>query len=371
MHPPAFTSESRLMLVAAHPDDEALACSVILQRAVRAGAAIQVVYATDGDNNPWPQRLLGRKWRLGAADRKRWGKLRRTEALAALQILGVHPSNARFLALPDQRLTELLTTDRGSILERFATCISTWAPTDIFVPSLHDTHPDHNALAVMLRLVLAKLYSGKTSASVWAYAVHGKSKAFFGRAQKLRQSKAEISVKEQAIRSHKTQLKLSRRRFLAYALRPECFLKLEPRESSVVDGAVRRISRQSDILHLKVMLSAKPMRLTRATLFVLGSDVTGRVRCLRTLVPVHLSAVEVFDCSTSARIHLAQYHGDALAGEFALPLDVFSPAHAVFVKLERRSLFFDEAGWLETPAVTKPMLATKSTTRCTAAEALS
>jgi hypothetical protein len=92
---------------------------------------------------------------------------------------------------------------------------------------------------------------------------------------------------------------------------------------------------------------------------------------LRTLVRVYSSAVEVFDCSTSERLHLAQYHGDAFAGEFALPLDVFSPAHALFVKLERRSWFFDEAGWLETPAVTKPMLTAMSTTRCTAAEVLS
>ena len=48
------------MLIAPHPDDEALACSVILQKAVRAGAAIRVVYVTDGDDNPWPQRALER-----------------------------------------------------------------------------------------------------------------------------------------------------------------------------------------------------------------------------------------------------------------------------------------------------------------------
>src|SRR5215471_9298548 len=53
-----FTSRSRVMLIAAHPDDESLACSVLLQRAVRAAAAIRVVYLTDGENNPWPQRVL-------------------------------------------------------------------------------------------------------------------------------------------------------------------------------------------------------------------------------------------------------------------------------------------------------------------------
>src|SRR3984893_3165663 len=66
MATPEFVSASRLMLVAPHPDDEALACSIILQRAVRAGAAVRVIYATDGDDNPWPQRVLERKWRLNA-----------------------------------------------------------------------------------------------------------------------------------------------------------------------------------------------------------------------------------------------------------------------------------------------------------------
>ena len=372
MRAPTFTSKSRLMLVAPHPDDEALACSVILQRAVRAGAAVHVLYATDGEDNPWPQRVVERRWRLKAADRKRWGKLRRVEALAALGTLGVRPADARFLGLPDQRLTDLLITYSRSAFEQFATCIKDWSPTHLLVPSIHDIHPDHSALAVILRIVLGQLdHDSDLPKSIWAYNVHGKSAAFFDRAEKFCQSTTETRIKEQAIGCHKTQLKLSRRRFLGYAARPEFFLKLEPRESSVVDGAVQRISRQSDMLRLKLVLSTKPMRLTRATLFVLGSDVTGRVRCLRTLVRVHSSAVEVFDCSTSERLYLAQYHGDAFAGEFALPLDVFSPAHALFVKLERRSWFFDEAGWLETPAVTKPMLTAMSTTRCTAAEVLS
>ena len=373
MSAPMFTSESRLMLIAPHPDDEALACGIILQHAVSAGAAIHILYATDGDDNPWPQRLLERKWRLGAADRRRWGKLRRAEALAALGTLGVPPADARFLGLPDQRLTDLLITYCRSAFEQFATCIKDWSPTHLLVPSIHDIHPDHSALAVILRIDLGQLdHDNDLPKSIWAYNVHGKSAAFFDQAQKFCQSKTETRIKEQAIHCHKTQLKLSRRRFLGYAARPEFFLKLEPRESIVVDGAVRRISRQSDMLRLKLVLSARPLRLTTATLFVLGHDLTGRIRCVRAPVPVRPSVVELVDCDSCERLHVAQYRGDAFAGEFAIPLDVFSSVHALFVKLERRLWFFDEAGWLET----RPVIADSPPTRmtrmgCLTAEVLS
>jgi LmbE family N-acetylglucosaminyl deacetylase len=360
------------MLIAPHPDDEALACSVILQHAVRAGAAVRVLYVTDGDNNPWPQRVMERRWRLKAADRKRWGKLRRAEALAALHILGVHRSDTRFLALPDQGLTGLLTTDCRSTLERFATSISGWSPTHLLVPSIHDTHPDHNALAVMLRLVLANLYPDESPISVWAYAVHGKSKAFFDRAKELRQSKTERAIKEQAVRCHKTQLKLSRRRFLAYAARPEHFLNLRLRESTLVDGPIRGISRHGQVLRVKLLLSTKPIGTAQPRLFVLGHDVAGSIRCVRMQVPVHSSIPELLDCHTGERLDFARYRGNAFAGEFAAPVNIFSPAHPLFVKLERRSWFFDEAGWLETPpTVTETTLTRVARTRSMRAELLS
>src|SRR6185369_1868960 len=80
---PSFNSSSRLLVFAPHPDDESLGTGILLQQAVAAGAAICVVYLSDGENNPWPQRALSRRWRLNATDRQRWAKLRRREAIAA------------------------------------------------------------------------------------------------------------------------------------------------------------------------------------------------------------------------------------------------------------------------------------------------
>ena len=90
------------MMIAPHPDDESLDAGVLLQRAVAARSAVRIVYATDGDDNPWPQRLLEKRWRLNDADRARWGKRRRKEAIAALSMLGLSGAHARFLGLPDQ-----------------------------------------------------------------------------------------------------------------------------------------------------------------------------------------------------------------------------------------------------------------------------
>jgi LmbE family N-acetylglucosaminyl deacetylase len=85
---------------------------------MEAGAAICVVYITDGENNPWPQRCLSRRWRLNPRDRQRWAKLRRREALAALGVLGVSPEDARFLGWPDQGLARRFRSDSASVLAR-------------------------------------------------------------------------------------------------------------------------------------------------------------------------------------------------------------------------------------------------------------
>jgi LmbE family N-acetylglucosaminyl deacetylase len=337
------------MLIAPHPDDEALACSVILQEAVRAGAAIRVVYVTDGDNNPWPQRALERRWRLTSSDRQRWGKLRRAEALAALLVLGIHSSNVQFLALPDQGLTALLLRDCNSALTRLIQVIDDWSPTDILVPSVADIHPDHNAVAVMMRLIFAD--SLAPGVSQWDYLVHGRSPAFFDSAVELPSSESEIAKKCEAIRCHETQIKLSRRRFLRYAARPERLLRVE-RESAVRrDGAVHAISRTRDNLDIHVRFSADLFRMQRNRFFILGRDSIGRTCACQIRIPGCSADLEMLDCATNRSMGIARYRGHPFAGEFTLPLDLFSPLHDLFIKVDRRSWFFDEAGWVEIPSV--------------------
>ena len=342
--------DSRLMLIAPHPDDEALACSIMLQRAVDAGASVRVVYATDGDDNPWPQRLLERKWFITSADRARWGKLRQSEALAALQVLGVKADQAVFLGLPDQGLTNLLRTDCRATVEQLAAIIRDWSPTHLLVPSVADTHPDHSALAVLLRLVLTE--NSELQTTTFSYAVHGTSAAFLERAERFAPTNAETETKVRAILCHKTQIKLSRKRFLSYARRPERFVKFHEGERPRADGAIREVVRHSNVLSLTLRLSPKLVRTTETTLFLLGHDSTGAPRCIKTRLPRRSCEAEMVNCSADLRT-TGRYRGNLFGGEFEIPVGLFSSPRPLFVKLERRSLFFDEAGWLEIPPLVR------------------
>ena len=330
---PVFDSDSRLLLIAPHPDDETLGCGIVLQRAVRAGAAIHVVYATDGDNNPWPQRWIDKKWRLNASDRERWGKLRRAEALAALKVLGVSACDVQFLGLPDQGLTDLLLHGCSSTRQQLAAIINGWSPTHLLIPSAADTHPDHNALAVMLRIVLSELVPDHSRICILPYAIHGQSRAFLNCAEQDRsarrpdssrgeQTHAETATKIRAILCHATQLRLSRRRFLRYASRPERLVPLTSHpDSATLDRAVRSISRTIHGLQFQSFLH-RPRHI-----LLCGHDHSESFRCVALKCPKG-------------------------AGQLRIPTDIFSTAHSLFIKIPRRPLwFFDKEGWIEVPAL--------------------
>ena len=98
---------ARIAILAPHPDDESLGTGGLIQRALAAGAEVRVIFVTDGDNNPWPQRFVERRWFIEAPERARWGARRRAEGQHALQLLGAGQVQAESLGLPD--------ADQGSI----------------------------------------------------------------------------------------------------------------------------------------------------------------------------------------------------------------------------------------------------------------
>ena len=61
----ALTPSDRLLVLVPHPDDESVATGGLLQHATAVGAKALVVFFTEGDNNPWAQRALEVRWRIG------------------------------------------------------------------------------------------------------------------------------------------------------------------------------------------------------------------------------------------------------------------------------------------------------------------
>ena len=324
-----FRASDRLLVFAPHPDDETIATGELIQLAIAAGAAVRVVFATDGDNNPWPQRWVERRWRIDAAARARWGARRRAEAQAALARLGVPADAARFLGWPDLGLTGLLERDDAAI-EMIAAEASAFAPTHVAAPSLHDRHPDHGALRVIVELALRK---ARVSCECLGFVVHGR--ASDAGEWRLPRDAERHRRKIEALMAHTSQMQLSRERLLRWADQSETFeqaqqcgsIAVAPTTSLHVPLIPRyRFLRRHDLLIVLVdgdRIERSRVRLPR---FV-GSDVP---RILARSVCSGRVTVELAD--GVLRIGLADSRGDVRG----------------YIKLERtqpRVMIFDVESW--------------------------
>lgn len=111
----------RVLVVSPHQDDETLGVGGYLSQAVKAGATVEVIYATDGN-------LHGLK------------ATRHAEALKALQTLGVKPASVLFYNYPDGNLSAQTGFDA-----RLKADIDQFKPTVVFTTIEYDQHPDHAA----------------------------------------------------------------------------------------------------------------------------------------------------------------------------------------------------------------------------------
>lgn len=227
---PRFSAADRVLVVAPHPDDETLAAGIAIQSALQADAAVRILYVTDGDNNPWPQRWVEKRWSIGPAERARWGARRRDEAAQARAALAVdgRAADARHLGWPDQGLTDALMRDDravASLVEELAG----FAPTAVLMPALDDRHPDHSALHVMIDLAL--LQAGG-NCQRYCYLVHGGRVATDDAVDTER-----FARKALALEAYVSQLSLSRRRLHELVARPERFDAMANPRAPDLDGS--------------------------------------------------------------------------------------------------------------------------------------
>jgi LmbE family N-acetylglucosaminyl deacetylase len=141
------------VVFAPHQDDEVLGCGGTILRKRRAGAAVTVVFMTDGSASHTD---------LMAGDEMK--RLRAAEALAACRLLGVANEDILFLNFKDGQL--------GSHVEeaaqQVAHVVDRFRPAEVFIPHYHDGSPDHLATT---RAVLAALRSQPRPVTVYQYPV--------------------------------------------------------------------------------------------------------------------------------------------------------------------------------------------------------
>ena len=171
-----ISRDTRLMVVAPHPDDEILAAGGLMQRVRAAHGSIRVVYLTDGDGYPEGVEAEDHVTTPTASDYRGYGRHRRHEAREALAALKLGSYAFTFLSFPDGGLCVLMsrywsdrkaayrspftrldrpprsemivpnTEYRGEDLtQELAQVIDDFHPTMIVFPRKEDQHPDHCA----------------------------------------------------------------------------------------------------------------------------------------------------------------------------------------------------------------------------------
>jgi LmbE family N-acetylglucosaminyl deacetylase len=125
-----------VLVIAPHPDDEAIGCGGTICLHGRRGEAVHVVFLTSGE--------LG----LEHLSREEAWRVRESEAEAAANVLGV--SGLMFLRLPDWFLEERV----SEAVESLRPVLRRTAPGLIYVPHSREWHPDHRAALAVVRRAL-------------------------------------------------------------------------------------------------------------------------------------------------------------------------------------------------------------------------
>jgi LmbE family N-acetylglucosaminyl deacetylase len=104
---PLISKDTRLMVFSPHPDDESLGAAGLIQRVLKTGGTVKVVFMTNGDGFPEAVEMGGHISNPAARDFREYGEDRMLEAIKALGTLGMKQSDIIFLRFPDGGLTAL------------------------------------------------------------------------------------------------------------------------------------------------------------------------------------------------------------------------------------------------------------------------
>ena len=124
------------LVIAPHPDDDALGCAGRMMRKHRAGARLHVVYLTDGAGSHPAHPVLTPE-KLAAQ--------RRHEARAALATLGLDQVPFTFLGVRDGTLDRLAEPERARLIAGLRAVLAQERPGEILLPCRADGSSEHEA----------------------------------------------------------------------------------------------------------------------------------------------------------------------------------------------------------------------------------
>lgn len=182
----------RLVVVAAHPDDETLGAGGLMAAASGSGLAVEVVVLTDGEASH-PHSPTHSPVTLAA--------VRREECRRAVERLG-HAITLSHLGLPDgavaesepgcvDRLTELVGDGRGVLL------VAPWR---------RDGHPDHEAAGRVAAAVAARTGARLLEYPVWFWHWAEPDRAPWAAMTRLALEPATLEAKRRAVAEHRSQV---------------------------------------------------------------------------------------------------------------------------------------------------------------------
>lgn len=198
-----LTPDDRILILAPHPDDEAIATGGLIQSALEAGARVKVVLLTNGENNQFSFMALKKRPVLLPREVVRMGLMRHQESVAAMVSLGLNQKDIEVLGYPDYGTMEIFQKYWGpvkkpframfsrqrfvpyknarsfrapyvgeSILQDIKEILLNLRPTRIFVSHPVDVNRDHRAAYLFLKVALWDLEDRIGEPQVLPYLVH-------------------------------------------------------------------------------------------------------------------------------------------------------------------------------------------------------
>jgi LmbE family N-acetylglucosaminyl deacetylase len=136
----------RILVVAPHPDDDTLGCGGLIALARQRGAAVRVLFVTDGAaSHPGSRRYPPPRLRA----------VRESEARAALSVLGAAPRTACFFRWPDGGGVPRRGMPKfAAAVRRCRVALDEFQADTAILPWRREPHPDHRHAAALARAAL-------------------------------------------------------------------------------------------------------------------------------------------------------------------------------------------------------------------------